>query len=900
MATGNSVFITPGVTMTGKHIFGGLALSHNPSASLAATGNAVYLGYSDAATALYGTLDLSSTTVYGGATCHDENAYIGATGTNSIHASGIAKVGGIDGYDHLYLNVSSVNSMQDAVDSASGSGKAVIISTTKVDLGSRSLTVTTADESPEGNYALVYSAAGVTAPSSVTLAGTFTQTTYAQSAVGLAEDGKLLYFTAVDSSTGSNAKTHDSSMGKTVVTVGKNREYTTIYGNFASGTGDPGAGQLATLSASDQASPKNYSLAISAGTVSGSVYGAAATGSGSTDLSATQNGAAISGGTVSGAVYGGYAKSEGTGNVEASSNSATVTGGTVSGTVYGGYALGTATAEAKNNSVAIMGGTVSGDIIGGYADPDETAVASGNTVFVTSGATVTSNYIFGGLAEGSSGASLTATDNAVYLGYSDATTALYETMDLSSTTVYGGATRYTSDASDACSEATGTNYIYVSGIVKVKAIRGYSDLVLNISPVNSMGTATDSTTGSAVAVLTSAEAVDLSSRTLTVTAESNSNLSGSNYALVYSDAGVTESSNSVTEVKATGTLTETVYENASVATSADGKLLYADLTGATSASGTSTTATKESETLPAAHLASAALVSSLNGFSAGEGLEAAVGAASSGSGLAAFGALGGSSLTYRIGSHLDVDALNASVGVARRIGMQGDTGLTLAAFLDLGTGSARSHVASASGKSDNKSFGVGLGARYRFPGGAFLDATARIGRTRADFKGEYQRTGKEAKYQSDSLYLGLSLGGGYDFAVSDRLALTPYARYCYTHVDADTTHVRLDGLTDNGLRLSSISAHTIRAGLRGDYRLNGQVTLRAGLALEHTWRGKAHSRLAGVSLATPSLSGSSGILEVGVRCTPQGVPGLSLGLGLAGRVGDVHGVAGQFRLAYAF
>ncbi|MCR5085114.1 MAG: hypothetical protein K6A65_06390, partial [Succinivibrionaceae bacterium] len=370
-----------------------------------------------------------------------------------------------------------------------------------------------------------------------------------------------------------------------------------VYGGHAEAEGD-GAASASANSAS-----------VSGGEVSGTVYGGRAESEGAGRAMASANSATVSGGTVNADVHGGNAESEGTGEVEASANTARVSGGTVNGSVYGGHALGRGTAVARGNTVALTGGKVTGNAVGGYADPDEVAAATGNSVYVTPGASV-DGCIIGGLAEGTEGASLTATGNSVWLGYSEGGAAQYGTLDLSSATVYGGATKHTT--SDTLYAADTGNTIHASGRVSVKAIRGYSGLTLNIGGVNAMGSATDSATGAPLAVLQSTAAVDLSSRSLTLTAE-DEGLAGQNYALLYSASGVTLPGNSVTDVVRTGTFTSTIYANASVKASDDGTLLYADLTSASLIS--ATTLNPEAETLSAAALAGAAMAGTLNSFS---------------------------------------------------------------------------------------------------------------------------------------------------------------------------------------------------------------------------------------------------------------------------------------------
>ncbi len=618
---------------------------------------------------------------------------------------------------------------------------------------------------------------------------------------------------------------------------------------------------------------EDYTLTITGGGPVINAYGGY-----SDSGSANYNTLNIEGGTIRDLAGGGYVAS-GTGS--ANYNTVNISGGTIWGYIFGGAS---GVGSANYNTVNITDGTLNAMVLGGYVESGSGS-ASNNKVFIAGGDFGYGVKIAGGVSEGG-----TATGNAVYLNYSNASTPETDTLDLSSSTVYGGMV--------GGSGVDTSNSIFASGIVKVNSISGFNALTLNVSSVNLMDNFSgDSSEGAEKAVIISTSDVDLSSKTLTLTS-TDSSLSG-NYALIYSSGstGVTEAST----VTVNGTFTSATY---TVSKTSDSKLLYVNAGGGSSddpVTPSSSTYTKEAETLSAAHLSSAAVAVSMNSFSATEGMASAVTAASTttnGSGIATFGAVGGGSLTYKVGSHIDVDSFNATVGGAKLFDNinEGDA-LTVAAFIDMGIGHSRSHVINTSASSDNKVFGIGTGIKYQFACGAFADATARIGRAKAEFKGAYSRTGLQTEYDSKTTYYGFSLGGGYNFDITEELTLSPYARYTFTRNGSDT--VSLKGIS-NKLHLDAVNAHSVRTGLDGLYKFTDTFALKAGLAVEHTWDGDAKSQLGGVNLATPSISGTSGIMDLGVRFTPSGAPGWDFEIGATGRVGDVHGVTGQIKALYVF
>ena len=116
---------------------------------------------------------------------------------------------------------------------------------------------------------------------------------------------------------------------------------------------------------------------LTAGTVGGSVYGAALTAAGATG-SVTGSIVEVTGGFVTGDVYGGH--TVGAGSVTKSA--ITLKGGSVTGNVYGGKTTGTG--AATGHTLNLYGGSVTGSVYGGHSASGAT---TGNTVNLGNGTT---------------------------------------------------------------------------------------------------------------------------------------------------------------------------------------------------------------------------------------------------------------------------------------------------------------------------------------------------------------------------------------------------------------------------------------------------------------------------------------------------------------------------------
>lgn len=130
------------------------------------------------------------------------------------------------------------------------------------------------------------------------------------------------------------------------------------------------------------------SIEISGGSVgSFAVPGSGAFGGVATNDTASMNTVAVSGGTVTGSVMGGSSYSG-----IAEKNSVILSGGTVTGIVTGG---GTDNGSAINNTVSISGGTVHGNVNGGFVASDN-GKATGNIVNISGKADLSGAVVAGG------------------------------------------------------------------------------------------------------------------------------------------------------------------------------------------------------------------------------------------------------------------------------------------------------------------------------------------------------------------------------------------------------------------------------------------------------------------------------------------------------------------------
>ena len=98
----------------------------------------------------------------------------------------------------------------------------------------------------------------------------------------------------------------------------------------------------------------------------------------------------------------------------------------------------------------------------------------------------------------------------------------------------------------------------------------------------------------------------------------------------------------------------------------------------------------------------------------------------------------------------------------------------------------------------------------------------------------------------------------------------------------------------------TFNSHRVRAGGRLNYTNAPDYTPYVGLYYEYEFDGKPKGRTLGFEMDEASLKVGTGILELGVNFLPTENKRLTVQAGVIGYAGQRDGIAGTFRMEYAF
>ena len=316
------------------------------------------------------------------------------------------------------------------------------------------------------------------------------------------------------------------------------------------------------------------------------------------------------------------------------------------------------------------------------------------------------------------------------------------------------------------------------------------------------------------------------------------------------------------------------------------------VTGELTATVTNAGFTEKAKSLVETRAGASAFLNDAADFTAGAGMDAAKkeARAAAQSGNVPYGlwaGVGGGSLRHETGSYVDLKGWNLGVGWARENTVKEGT-LTFGPFIEYGRGNYDSYLDDGTHGSGKTSF-VGAGVMAKIETDShWVDGSLRVGRTKSDYTGL-------ATYDTTSTYYGVQVGAGKDFHVNESDTVGAYVRYAYSHT-AGTSATLSSGETYD---FDAVNSHRLRLGTRYTHGMTALGQFYAGLAWEYEFDGDARATSQGDSAPSPSLKGSSALLELGYRFAPQGSR-MSYDLNLNGWQGKRKGVTGGVSVKWAF
>ena len=251
-----------------------------------------------------------------------------------------------------------------------------------------------------------------------------------------------------------------------------------------------------------------------------------------------------------------------------------------------------------------------------------------------------------------------------------------------------------------------------------------------------------------------------------------------------------------------------------------------------------------------------------------------------------------SSMRLNSGSHVDAKGWGLNLGFAKQR-VAGRNTLTYGPFVEYGKGSYDSYLDDGLHGSGNMDYlGVGVMAKSQSENGSYVEGSVRVGRVKSDYAGTIDNT--HTTYDSSSTYYAGHLGVGQEKQLKNGNVIETYAKYFFTHQGGDTAKLSTGEVYD----FDAADSHRIRFGTRYTSK-KGDASFYTGLAYEYEFGNDIAASFEGYNTPSPSLTGGTGILELGYRFTPQNGRA-TYGIQLMGMTGKRRGISGGVQMHWAF
>ncbi len=642
----------------------------------------------------------------------------------------------------------------------------------------------------------------------------------------------------------------------------------------------------------ESGSSSGYTLTVENGTVFNNFWYCNLIGGFTVNGDAVGNQLIVRDGTVSagGFIAGGYSEyGSAKGNTVTIEN-ASLSRGMASLKVTGGRAL----KDATENSVIVNGGEIDAEVIGGESKSDGNA--NHNTVNITGGA-IRSSSVTGGISVNGNvtgntvnliGGNLNGTD--VTAGITGSGQATDNTVNVFSSFILGGL-----QGGVAGSEGTSSGNTLNLYVEKVETAK--------LDKFQTINFYLPSTVKDGSTMLSVQNAVNLSGVTIGVGTEPGVSLEkGDSVNLILSCGGIAggniKTKNLNTDPIAEDLDTDSVYTF--TIKQEDLNTLVATVEGETEIE-----VPERTKSVVETKAATLTILNSGADMLAGKGFDQAANAvalaaaehernggadAQKKGGFTPFAAFGGGSLRAESGSHVDTKGFGSTIGFARELpNAQGR--LLFGPVVEYGGGSYDSYLDNGiHGEGGSHYWGFGLMARQTNHDGFYYEGSVRGGRVISDYKGNLTRIG-EVRYDSGTNYWAAHLGVGKAFQLDAKNTLDGYLKYFYSHQAGEDITVQFQDVEMDGrIRFDSVDSHRIRLGTRLTHKVNEKNRFYCGLAYQYEFGGDAQAHYGGNMTPSPSVKGSSGMMEIGWQVKPGQSP-VTIDLGVTGWVGKQRGVA---------
>ena len=252
------------------------------------------------------------------------------------------------------------------------------------------------------------------------------------------------------------------------------------------------------------------------------------------------------------------------------------------------------------------------------------------------------------------------------------------------------------------------------------------------------------------------------------------------------------------------------------------------------------------------------------------------------------------------GSHVTNKGIGLNLGFARELENKSGK-LLFGPVVEYGHGSYDSYQDNGM-KADGKAsyWGIGVIAKQTNNSGFYYEGSLRVGRTKSDYGSDSIVANSHISYDSSATYFAAHLGAGMLRDIGHDNTLDYYGKYFYSHTGGDSTTIYRNGEDFDRVDFDGVNSNRIRLGARVTHALNERNKIYGGLAYQYEFSGEARATYRQGSAPSPSMKGSSGLIELGWQVKPGKKSPMEIDIGVTGWVGKQRGITANVQANWTF
>ncbi|MDO4690023.1 MAG: autotransporter outer membrane beta-barrel domain-containing protein [Fusobacterium sp.] len=244
------------------------------------------------------------------------------------------------------------------------------------------------------------------------------------------------------------------------------------------------------------------------------------------------------------------------------------------------------------------------------------------------------------------------------------------------------------------------------------------------------------------------------------------------------------------------------------------------------------------------------------------------------------------------GSHIDIKGKHLNAGLSKKIYLK-NANLVYGALIEYGQGKYKSYIENnIKAEGDIKNIGLGFFSKYTFLNNVSLENSLHIGRLNSDYKSSSFFTPVNYKYNTS--YYAWHMGLGKVFKIDENKNIRLYSKYLMNIQNKKDVTLN----TGEKYKFKSTTSSNILLGSNFSYNINNNNRIHTSLAYQYEFNGKAKATYKGLTTPTPSLKGSTFIVNLGWQAKLTN--NITLDIELKKFLGKQRGIAFNLGANYKF